>query len=68
MENLLIEAVLRKEEELKKNAASRLRKEGFIPSVVYGLGQEPLTIKVERQKFKDLIKGRGLSGIFLIFL
>jgi large subunit ribosomal protein L25 len=62
MENLFIEAVPRKEEELKKNATSRLRKEGYIPSVVYGLGQEPLTIKVGRQSFKDLIKGKGLSG------
>ena len=62
MENLLIEAGLRKKEELKKNAASRLRKSGFIPSVIYGLGQEPLIIKVGSQNFKDLIKGKGLSG------
>lgn len=62
MENLVIDVYKRSTEELKKNSSGRLRKSGFIPGVVYGLKNEPLNIKVEAKKFKDLLKGRGASG------
>jgi large subunit ribosomal protein L25 len=62
MENLVIDIYKRSPEELKKNSSGRLRKSGYIPGVVYGLKNEPLNIKVEAKKFKDLIKGKGASG------
>ncbi|MHB1347168.1 MAG: 50S ribosomal protein L25 [Candidatus Humimicrobiaceae bacterium] len=62
MENLLIEIAKRSAEEHKNNASGRLRKNGFIPGVLYGLKSEPLSIKVDLKDFKDLIKGKGISG------
>lgn len=62
MENLVLDIYKRSPEELKKNSSGRLRKSGYIPGVVYGLKNEPLNIKVESKKFKDLVKGKGTSG------
>jgi large subunit ribosomal protein L25 len=62
MENLLLEIAKRSPEEHKNNASGRLRKTGFIPGVLYGLKSEPLSIKVDLKNFKDLIKGKGISG------
>lgn len=62
MENLVIDIYKRSPEELKKNSSGRLRKSGYIPGVIYGLKNEPLNIKIEAKKFKDLIKGKGTSG------
>jgi len=62
MENLLLDIAKRSPEEHKNNAAGRLRKTGFIPGVLYGLKSEPLSIKVDLKNFKDLIKGKGISG------
>jgi len=55
----------RSKEELKKNASRRLRSEGFIPAVVYGLAQELLEIKINSKEFKDTIKGKSLSNLIL---
>jgi large subunit ribosomal protein L25 len=62
MENLVVDVYKRSPEELKKNSSRRLRKSGYIPAVVYGLKSEPLNIKIEAKKFKDLVKGKGISG------
>ena len=62
MESFVLEITERSGEELKKNSSGRLRKQGFIPAVLYGLKSEPLNIKVSKQSFKDLIKGKNLSG------
>ena len=62
MENLLLDIAKRSPEEHKNNAAGRLRRTGFIPAVLYGLKSEPLSIKVDLKNFKDLIKGKGISG------
>lgn len=62
MENLVLEIAKRNPEEHKNNASRRLRKTGFIPGVLYGLKSDPLSIKVELKYFKNLIKGKGVSG------
>jgi large subunit ribosomal protein L25 len=62
MENLVLEIAKRSTEEHKNNASGRLRKTGFIPGVLYGLKSEPLSIKIGLKNFKDLIKGKGISG------
>ncbi|MEI7615697.1 MAG: 50S ribosomal protein L25 [Actinomycetota bacterium] len=62
MENLALEIAVRPVAEHKNNASRRLRKTGFIPGVLYGLKSEPLSIKMQLKIFKDLIKGKGISG------
>ena len=62
MENLVLEIAVRPVEEHKNNASRRLRKTGFIPGVLYGLKSEPLSVKIQLKNFKDLIKGKGISG------
>lgn len=65
MSNAVLNVQKRNEDELKKNASRRLRFGGFIPAVIYGLAQEPLEIKIKRQDFKDVIKGKSLSNLIL---
>lgn len=62
MENLELEIAKRSPEEHKKNASGRLKRAGYIPAILYGLNAEPLSIKLQLKSFKDLIKGKGLSG------
>jgi len=65
MSNTALKVDKRSKEELKKNASRRLRTEGFIPAVIYGLAQEPLEIKINSKDFKDTIKGKSLSNLIL---
>lgn len=58
MENLVIEVDMRQNDELKKNASGRLRREGYIPAVLYGLNKSPVCIKVDAKEFKELSKGK----------
>ena len=50
MSNTALKVDKRSKEELKKNASRRLRAEGFIPAIVYGLAQEPLEIKINSKE------------------
>jgi large subunit ribosomal protein L25 len=65
MANEKMDILTRTEEDISKNAARRLRREGFIPAVVYGLKEEPLNIKIELKKFKDILKDKSLSNLIL---
>ncbi|MBN1299280.1 MAG: 50S ribosomal protein L25 [Actinobacteria bacterium] len=65
MSNVALKVQKRNKEELKKNASRRLRSEGFIPAVVYGLSQEPVEVKIDTKEFKDTIKGRSLANLIL---
>jgi len=65
MSNIAIKAEKRSKDELKKNAAGRLRSSGYVPGTIYGLAQEPLSIKVNRQEFKEIIKGRSIANLIL---
>jgi large subunit ribosomal protein L25 len=50
-------------------ASRRLRAEGKIPAVVYGLGRETLPIHIERKAFLDMLKESGSENpIFLLKL
>lgn len=49
-----IEAVQRKTE--RKSDLNKLRKDGFIPAVVYGKGIEPLEITMDKTEFMKLYK------------
>ncbi|MDD5575195.1 MAG: 50S ribosomal protein L25 [Candidatus Omnitrophica bacterium] len=48
MEAILLEAMLRSDAEIGKNSA--LRREGFVPCVVYGEGKKSLSLKIERSR------------------
>ena len=48
-----------------KGGARQARREGFVPGVVYGGGQDPVAINVKfNELFKTLKKGRFLSTLF----
>ncbi|MBC7334008.1 MAG: 50S ribosomal protein L25 [Actinobacteria bacterium] len=63
MENLIVKASKRSAEELKKNASRRLRREGYIPGVLYGLNLEPVCIKVNTKELKELLKGKSPTNV-----
>lgn len=43
----------------------RIREEGNIPGVVYGLGQDPVTVTVGYAELRDVLKGpAGLNTVF----
>lgn len=48
MEAIYLEAILRQDTEVGRNNA--LRREGFVPCVVYGEGKKTLTLKLERSR------------------
>ena len=45
-----------KREEVGKQAAKRLRREGFVPGVVYGHGEETTPIKVPTMQISEFLK------------
>jgi len=48
-----------------KGAARQARRDGFVPGVVYGGGQDPVSINIKFNKlFKQLKAGRFLSTLF----
>ena len=48
-----------------KGAARRTRRDGFVPGVVYGGGEDPLAINIKfNELFKQLKEGRFLSTLF----
>jgi len=65
MSNILLNVEKRNKNELKKNAARRLRSEGFIPANIYGLNKNPISIKVDEGDFRAILKGRSISNLIL---
>jgi len=53
MEKIILKAKIRKE--IGKNSLGKLRREGFIPAVIYGAGIENLNIKLLRSEFLKFI-------------
>ena len=63
MANVALKAEKRNDKEIRKNAASKLGREGFIPAVMYGLEKKPESIKIKRKELIKLIKGHNISSI-----
>ena len=56
-------------DEIGKGFNKKLRREGWIPAVVYGAGKDPVPIKVERIQFLDLLRETGSeNAVFLLEL
>lgn len=56
-------------DEIGKGFNKKLRREGWIPAVVYGAGKDPIAIKVERTRFLDLLRDTGSeNAVFLLEL
>ena len=52
-----------------KGPSRRLRRQGWIPAVVYGRGKDPVAIKIERTTFLDLLRLTGSeNAVFLLEL
>lgn len=63
MESLSLTVDKREDKELGNNASRRLRREKYIPGVLYGLAKEPLTLKVDAKQFSQIIKGKGTANL-----
>jgi len=60
-------AVLKAEtREAKKSVARRLRREGYIPAVLYGHGIDNQSICVDENSFSKLYREVGRTGIFTL--
>ena len=45
MENIALAVEKRNDSEIKSNASRRLRNKHYIPAVVYGLKEEPVSVR-----------------------
>ena len=63
MKNIALKVEKRNEKEIKRNAASKLGRMGYIPAVMYGLAKKPESIKVERKELVRLLKGHSISSV-----
>jgi large subunit ribosomal protein L25 len=60
MAEILIEAQSREE---KGKSVRKLRREGFIPGVIYGSGKEGTPVKVSQKDFVNAMKGHSLENL-----
>ncbi|MEJ2503261.1 MAG: 50S ribosomal protein L25/general stress protein Ctc [Gemmatimonadota bacterium] len=58
-ENAILKAVVRSE--TGKGAARRMRREGLIPAVVYGRGEETRSLTLDAHEFEMLVKEHSLD-------
>lgn len=63
MENIALAVEKRNDSEIKSSASRRLRNKHYIPAVVYGLKEEPVSIKIREKEFKGLLKGRSIYSL-----
>ena len=57
---------VRQRDELGKNANRRLRNDGQVPAVVYGLERDPISIRVADREIFDLLRKGGDNAVFLL--
>ena len=63
MENIALAVEKRNDSEIKSSASRRLRNKHYIPAVVYGLKEEPVSVKIREKEFKGLLKGRSIYSL-----
>jgi large subunit ribosomal protein L25 len=47
-----------------KSYTRKVRLQGWIPAVYYGIGREPMTIEVDKKEFSAVVRGRKLTHLF----
>jgi large subunit ribosomal protein L25 len=47
-----------------KSYTRKVRTQGWIPAVYYGIGREPMTIEVDKKEFSAVVRGRKLTHLF----
>ncbi|WP_277674001.1 50S ribosomal protein L25/general stress protein Ctc [Piscibacillus halophilus] len=50
--------------DLRRSQTRRLRKDGYIPAVVYGKGKEPVTVAVEGVELIKNVRDEGRNAVF----
>ncbi|MFD2639662.1 50S ribosomal protein L25/general stress protein Ctc [Piscibacillus salipiscarius] len=50
--------------DLRRSQTKRLRKEGYVPAVVYGKGKEPVTVAVEEVELIKNVRDEGRNAVF----
>lgn len=65
MEQIQLQAVTRKKEELGKKFVNKLRKEGFIPAVVYRAGQQTLPVALNAREFVKALHASASGNIII---
>ncbi len=63
MKNIALAVEKRSDSEIKSKASRRLRNKHYIPAVVYGLKEEPVSIKIREKEFKGLVKGKSIYSL-----
>ncbi len=61
-----IEVVIEGRSELGSSANFRLRREGFIPAVVYAIGKESKSVKLPEVLYRRAIAGKGQTQLFVL--
>lgn len=47
-----------------KSYTRKVRLQGWIPAIYYGVGREPMTIEVDKKEFSAVVRGRKLTHLF----
>jgi large subunit ribosomal protein L25 len=47
-----------------KSYTRKVRLQGWIPAVYYGVGREPMTIEVDKKEFSAVVRGKKLTHLF----
>jgi len=63
METVTLKAEVRSD--TKKGPSRRLRARGFVPAILYGSKQEPVTIAVGSADLMDILKKERKEGVFI---
>jgi large subunit ribosomal protein L25 len=50
--------------DLRRSQTKKLRKEGYVPAVVYGKGKEPVTVAVESIELIKNVRDEGRNAVF----
>lgn len=61
-----IELVVEKRDEIGSAASRRMRKQGFVPAVIYAGGAPSMNVKMDRLALNRQIKGAGSAQLFTI--
>ena len=47
-----------------KSYTRKIRLQGWVPAVYYGVGREPMTIEVDKKEFSAVVRGKKLTHLF----